>query len=367
MLDKAVLTIYTFLKMELLYNTEKLIGIIRSLMEGFCKAHQIPHLVLNIVIMVIVGVIVAGFVSVNTLFLVLAERKICAFIQDRLGPMRVGPWGLLQTVADAVKLLQKEDIVPIASDKLIHFLSPIIMFVPAIMAYAVISWSPSIYACDFNLAILYILCLSGISTIGIIIAGLSAGNKWSLLGGMRSAAQMVSYEIPLILSMIGVIMISGSLSLNSLILAQKDIWFIVYQPLGFLLFLISGIAECNRAPFDLPEAESELVAGFHTEYSGMKFALFFLGEYANMFICAALCTTLFLGGWNGIGGLPIILPPIVWFLLKTYAIIFLMMWFRWTYPRVRVDQLMNFSWKFLTPLGFLNILVTGIIISGGWI
>lgn len=353
--------------MHLVYDTQRLIGIILSLMDGFCKAHGIPHFVLNIIIMVIVGILVAGFVSLNTLFLVLAERKISAFIQDRLGPMRVGPWGLLQTVADAVKLLQKEDMVPINADRLIHFLAPIVMFVPAIMAYAVISWSPSIYAIDFNLGLLYILCLSGISTIGIIIAGFSGGNKWSLIGGMRSCAQMVSYEVPLILSMVGVIMISGSLSLNSLILAQKDIWFIIYQPLGFFLFLISGIAECNRLPFDLPEAESELVAGFHTEYSGMKFALFFLGEYANMFIFSCLCVTLFLGGWNGIPGLPIILPPIVWFLLKTYFIIFLMMWFRWTYPRVRVDQLMNFSWKFLTPLGFLNIAITGIIISIGWI
>lgn len=353
--------------MNLVYDTEKLIGLIGSWMNEFCKAHSIPHICLIVFIMVIVGILVAGFVSVNTLFLVLSERKISAFIQDRLGPMRVGPYGLLQTVADAVKLLQKEDLVPIAADRLIHFLAPLIMFVPAIMAYAVISWSPGICAVDFNLGLLYLLCLSGISTIGIIIAGLSSGNKWSLLGGMRSAAQMVSYEIPLILSMIGVIMISGSLSLNSLILAQKDMWFIVYQPLGFLLFLIAGIAECNRAPFDLPEAESELVAGFHTEYSGMKFALFFLGEYANMFICAALSVTLFLGGWNGIPGLPLILPPIVWFLLKTYFIIFLFMWFRWTFPRVRVDQLMNFSWKFLTPLGFLNIAITGIIISAGWI
>lgn len=353
--------------MDLIYDTQRLIEIIYQGMDGFCKAYRIPDFVLSLVIMVIVGIIISGFVSINTLFLVLAERKISAFIQDRLGPMRVGPWGLLQTVADAVKLLQKEDMVPSSGDKLLHFLAPLIMFIPAIMAYLVISWSPGICVLDFNLGLLYILCLSGISTIGIIIAGLSSGNKWSLLGGMRQAAQMVSYEVPLILSMIGVIMISGSLSLNSLIVSQKNIWFIAYQPLGFLLFLIAGIAECNRAPFDLPEAESELVAGFHTEYSGMKFALFFLGEYANMFIFACLCVTLFLGGWNGIPHLPIILPPIVWFLLKAYFIIFLMMWFRWTYPRVRVDQLMNFSWKFLTPLSFLNIAITGIIISFGWI
>jgi len=355
------------MKMNLLYDTDRLISIIYNGMAGFCKTYGIPDFILTLTIMVIVGVLVAGFVSLNTLFLVLAERKVSAFIQDRLGPMRVGPYGALQTIADAIKLLQKEDIVPIPADKILHFLAPLIMFTPAIMAYAVISWSPSICAVNLNMGILYILALSAISTIGIIITSFSSGGKWTLLGGMRSCAQMVSYEVPLILGIIGPLMISGSLSLNSIILSQKNIWFIVYQPLGFLLFLIAGIAECNRAPFDLPEAESELTAGFHTEYSGMKFALFFLGEYANMFIFAALAVTLFLGGWNGIPGLPLILPPIVWFLLKTYFIIFLMMWFRWTFPRIRVDQLMGFSWKFLTPLSFLNIAITGLIISLGWI
>ncbi|MEW6102422.1 MAG: NADH-quinone oxidoreductase subunit NuoH [bacterium] len=353
--------------MNLLYDTEKLISIIYNWMQGLCKTHNIPDIALTLVIMIIVGVLVAGFVSVNTLFLVLAERKVSAWMQDRLGPMRVGPQGLLQTVADAIKLLQKEDITPSPADKILHFLAPLIMFIPAIMAYAVISWSPGIYAVSLDLGLLYILALSAIGTIGIVIAGFSSGNKWTLLGGMRSAAQMISYEVPLILSFIGVIMLNGSLNLNSVIESQKNMWFIVYQPIGFLLFLIAGCAEVNRAPFDLPEAESELVAGFHTEYSGMKFALFFLGEYANMFICACLAATLFLGGWNGIPGLPFILPPIVWFLIKAYFIIFVIMWFRWTYPRIRVDQLMGFGWKFLTPLGFLNIAITGVMISLGWI
>ncbi|MEW6482172.1 MAG: NADH-quinone oxidoreductase subunit NuoH [bacterium] len=353
--------------MNLLYDTERLISVIYNWMQSLCKTYGIPDIALLFVIMIIVGVLVAGFVSVNTLFLVLAERKVSAFMQDRLGPMRVGPQGLFQTVADAIKLLQKEDIVPDEADKILHFLAPLIMFIPAIMAYAVVCWSPGICALSLDLGLLYILALSAIGTIGIVIAGFSSGNKWTLLGGARSAAQMISYEVPLILSFIGVIMLNGSLNLNSLILAQKNIWFIVYQPLGFLLFLVAGCAEINRAPFDLPEAESELVAGFHTEYSGMKFALFFLGEYANMFICACLVATLFLGGWNGIPGLPLILPPIVWFLIKTYFIIFVIMWFRWTYPRVRVDQLMGFGWKLLTPLGFLNIAITGVMISLGWI
>ncbi|HAW50629.1 TPA: NADH-quinone oxidoreductase subunit NuoH [bacterium] len=349
--------------MNLLYETDRLISIIYNWMQGFCKSYGISDITLLFFIMLIVGILILAFVSVNTLLLVLAERKVSAWIQDRLGPMRVGPQGILQTVADAVKLLQKEDIVPIRADKLIHLLAPIIVFVPAIMVYAVISWSPGICAVDLNLGILYIFALGGIGTIGIILAGWSSGNKWSLLGGMRSGAQIISYEIPLLLSIIGVVMISGTFSLKTLIESQKNMWFIGYQPLGFLIFLIAGIAEVNRAPFDLPEAESELVAGFHTEYSGMKFALFFLAEYANMFVLAVLVTTLFLGGWNGIPGIPIIFPPIIWFLAKVYFIIFLIMWFRWTYPRIRVDQLMGFGWKFLVPLSFLNIAITGIVIS----
>lgn len=347
--------------MELLYNTGRLIEIIEDFLQSFCKDYSIPGWALTLGIMIVVAVIIAGFIAVNTLILVLAERKVSAFMQDRLGPMRTGPWGILQTVADALKLLQKEDITPKKADRLIFFLSPIIVFAPAVMAYVAISWSPKIRVADLNLGLLYIFAAGSLGALGIILAGWSSANKWSLLGGMRSAAQVISYEIALILSVIGVIMMAGSLNLENLISAQKGCWYIAYQPLGFLLFLVSATAETNRAPFDIPEAEQELVGGFHTEYSAMKFAMFFLGEYANLFIASALCTTLFLGGWQGIPGLPLVFPPIVWFLAKTYFIIFIIMWIRWTYPRVRVDQLMNFSWKFLIPLGFLNIGLTGLI------
>jgi len=347
--------------MELLFNAQELIDRIYIFLEKLCWDNNIPFFVLTIVVMLVVAGIVAGFVAINTMMLVLAERKVAAHIQDRLGPMRVGFHGILQTVADAIKLVLKENLMPQVADKVIFFLAPIIVFAPAIMAYVVIPWSPGIIVRDLNVGILYLLAVGSMGTIGIIMAGWSAGNKYSLLGGMRSAAQVVSYEVAMILSILGVIMLAGSLKMGEIVELQKGIWYICYQPLGFLLYLIAAISECNRAPFDIPEAESELVAGFHTEYGGIKFAMFFLAEYANMFVVSAVCTTLFLGGWQGIPGLPVALPPIVWFLIKTYAIVFIFMWFRWTYPRLRVDQLMTFGWKFLVPLGFINILITGLV------
>jgi NADH-quinone oxidoreductase subunit H len=347
--------------MELIFNTQELIDRIYIFLEKFCWEYDIPYVVLTIGIMLVVAGIVAGFVAVNTMMLVLAERKIAAHMQDRLGPMRVGYHGILQTLADAIKLTFKENIMPKAADKVMFFLSPIIVFAPAMMAYVVIPWSPGIIVRDLNIGLLYLLAVGSISTIGVVMAGWASGNKYSLLGGMRSAAQVVSYEVAIILALLGVIMIAGSLKMGNIVDAQKNIWYICYQPVGFLLYLIAATAECNRAPFDIPEAESELVAGFHTEYSGIKFAMFFLAEYAHVFVAAAVCTTLFLGGWHGIPGIPIKLPPILWFLAKTYAIVFVIMWFRWTYPRVRVDQLMTFSWKFLIPLGFINIFITGLV------
>ena len=349
--------------MELLYDTGKLVKIIEASLQSFCTTQGIPAWALTLGIMVVVAVIIAGFVATNTMMLVLAERKVSAFMQDRLGPMRTGPWGILQTAADALKLLQKENITPKNADGLLFFLAPVIVFAPAVMAYVAISWSPKVVVANINLGLLYIFATGSLGALGIILAGWSSANKWSLLGGMRSAAQIISYEVALILSVIGLIMITGSLNLETIISAQKNCWYIAYQPLGFLLFLVSSLAETNRAPFDIVEAEQELVGGFHTEYSAMKFAMFFRGEYANVFITSALCTTLFLGGWQGIPGLPLVFPPIVWFLAKTYFIVFVIMWIRWTYPRVRVNQLMDFSWKFLIPLGFLNIGLTGLVMA----
>ncbi|MEW6606156.1 MAG: NADH-quinone oxidoreductase subunit NuoH [bacterium] len=347
--------------MELLFNTQELIDRIYIFLQKLCWDYNIPFIVLTVGIMVIVAGILAGFVAVNTMMLVLAERKIAAHIQDRLGPMRVGFHGILQTVADAIKLVLKENLMPKVADKVMFFLSPIIVFFPAIMCYVVLPWSPGIIVRDLNLGLLYLLAVSSIGSIGIIMAGWSSGNKYSLLGGMRSAAQVVSYEVAIVLSLLGIVMLAGSLKMGDIVDAQRNIWYICYQPLGFLLYLIAATAECNRAPFDIPEAESELVAGFHTEYGGIKFAMFFLAEYANMFVVSAVCATLFLGGWQGIPALPLTLPPILWFLIKTYAIVFVMMWFRWTYPRLRVDQLMTFGWKFLVPLGFINIFITGLV------
>jgi NADH-quinone oxidoreductase subunit H len=299
------------------------------------------------------------FIVVNSMFLTWLERKISAHIQDRVGPMRVGWHGMFQPIADGIKLILKEGIRPKAADKWVYFISPIIVFTTAVMAYVVIPWSPGAILRDLDMGILYLFAATSMGVLGILMAGWSSNNKYTLIGGLRSTAQVISYELPMTLSVIGVIMIAQTLSMTQIVENQSSVfrWYILIQPLGFILYMISATAEINRAPFDLPEAESELVAGFHTEYSGIRFALFFMAEYTNMFVISAIATALFLGGWNG----PI-LPPIVWFFLKTYSIIILLMWVRWTFPRIRVDQLMSFSWKFLIPLAFLNIGLTGIFV-----
>ncbi len=275
-------------------------------------------------------------------------------MQARLGPNRAGPFGLLQPVADAIKVLIKEDLVPANADKIVHWLAPVVAFAPALMIFAVVPFQDGALLADLNIGILYVVAISSVSTLGIFMAGWGSSNKYSLLGAMRSVAAVVSYEIPLVLAILGVVLIAGSLSLNQIVIAQ-DIPFILFQPLGFLLFFIAGCAEINRSPFDLMEADSELVAGFHTEYSGMKFALFYLVEYAEALAISAIIATLFLGGWRG----PL-LPPWLWFVLKVVAVFFVMVWTRTTLPRVRIDQLMALAWKFLFPLALINLLITGI-------
>jgi len=297
-----------------------------------------------------------AFVSVSVMFLIWLERKVSAHIQSRLGPMIVGWHGCLQSIADAIKLLLKENIVCKEADKLTFWLAPLVVFVASFLPLVAVPFSKKLIVQDLNLGLLYILAVSSLGVIGIFMAGWGSGNKYSLLGGMRTAAQIISYEIPLVLSILPVVMMTGTLSMNGIAQAQGKVWFVFYQPLAFLIYFIAAIAEVNRAPFDIAEAESELVAGFHTEYSGMKFAMFFLAEYANMVVVCAIAATLFLGGWQG----PF-LPGVVWFLLKVYFLIFVMMWARWTFPRLRVDQLMDFAWKFLMPLAFLNILVTALV------
>lgn len=301
-------------------------------------------------------------------YLTWLERKLLGHFQVRLGPMRVGPHGLLQPFADGIKLLFKEELVPANVNRFIYNLAPILVFIPALIIMAVIPFGDRItilgqkvdlVISDFNMGILYVFAITSLGVYGLVLAGWSSNNKYSLLGGLRSSAQMISYEVSLALSLIGVLMIAGSLSLVEIVKAQDKFfnWFIFRQPLGFLLYLVCIIAEINRAPFDLPEAENELVAGYYTEYSSMKFAMFFLGEYGSMINAGALATTLFLGGWQG----PF-LPPVVWFLIKLCAFLFLYIWLRATLPRFRYDQLMNFGWKVLLPLALLNILITGVVI-----
>ncbi len=301
---------------------------------------------------------VAGFLALMVLFLVWLERKVSGHVQQRLGPMRVGWHGAIQTIMDAVKLVQKEDCTPRDVDRPVFNVAPFLVFMPTIVACVVIPFGRGVIVRDLNIGILFLFAITTLNVIAILSGGWASNSKYSLLGGFRSAAQLVSYEVPLVLSVLGVIMLAGTMRLGGIVGAQDKLWFIVYQPLGFLIYVVAGTAEVNRTPFDIPEAEQEIIAGFNLEYSGMKFAMFFLAEFANMFIVAAVAATLFLGGWQG----PF-LPGEFWFLGKTMAVVFVMMLFRWTYPRLRVDQLMAFSWKFLLPLAFLNLIVTGLVLA----
>lgn len=325
---------------------------------------MIPFIIITLIKILVVFVVFLLMIA----YLTWLERKLLGHFQVRLGPMRVGPHGLLQPFADGIKLLFKEELVPANVNRFIYNLAPILVFIPALIIMAVIPFGDQItifgqkvdlVISDFNMGILYVFAITSLGVYGLVLAGWSSNNKYSLLGGLRSSAQMISYEVSLALSLIGVLMIAGSLSLVEIVKVQDKFfnWFIFRQPLGFLLYLVCAIAETNRVPFDLPEAENELVAGFHTEYSSMKFAMFFLGEYGSMINAGALATTLFLGGWQG----PF-LPPVVWFLIKLCAFLFFYIWLRATLPRFRYDQLMNFGWKVLLPLALLNILITGVVL-----
>ncbi|WP_183247797.1 NADH-quinone oxidoreductase subunit NuoH [Anoxybacillus tengchongensis] len=315
----------------------------------------------NVAIFFAIGVglllVVLGFVTYG----ILAERKVMGFMQGRIGPNQVGGrWGLLQTVADVLKLLLKEDTIPKAADRPLFILAPVIAFAPAFMVLAALPFTDALQFADIGVGLLYYIAVSGLTTIGVVTGAWASNNKYALLGGMRAAAQMISYEVPLVMSVIGVILLAGSLNLNDIVEAQKDVWFIVVQPIGFLVFLVAAVAELNRTPFDLPEAESELVAGFHVEYSGFRWAFFMLAEYVYFFAMAALTTVLFLGGWHPLPFLGFI-PGAVWFALKFSVVVFLFIWFRITFPRVRADQLMEFGWKVLLPVALVNIFVTALV------
>ena len=349
--------------------------------------------VANIAYSIIIPVAVLfGFIMLNAAYLSYMERKVLAHMQSRMGPMMTGWHGILQPIADGVKLFFKEDIIPAKADKWLFALAPVLLLIMSIAAFVAIPFGPPtdfygilsnkvpLWLTNLNVGILYVLALASVGTYGVIMAGWASNNKYSLLGGFRSAAQMISYEIPMAFAIITVVLLAGSLNLAEIVNAQSEKWFIIVLPVGpvaFFLYLISGVAETNRAPFDLPEAETELVAGFFTEYTGMRFAMFFMAEYANMVVISLLVSILFLGGWmpvqilpntwlgrmppvSWINGLFRLMPPVLWLLGKVYFLLFFFIWLRATLPRLRYDQLMAFSWKFLLPLSLATLLTTAV-------
>lgn len=329
---------------------------------------SLPHWVGAIFLLVLKFAMVAALMVVVVLALVLLERKFLALLTVRKGPNRVGKYGLLQTMADAVKLLFKEDIIPDKADKILFMLAPIVFFFPVLVVYGLIPFAQDFVAINASCGLILVLAITSLGILGLLSAGWASNNKYSIIGAIRSVAQAISYELPLVFSALGIVVLTGSMNLNKIAYLQGNLfgWYIFPSILGFLIFLICTIAELNRTPFDLPEAESELVSGYNTEYSGMRFALFFLAEYAALFIYSALIATLFFGGYSSPFGayildfLPyldkvVFIEQFCWLMLKTFAVILLIMWIRATLPRLRADQLMAFSWKFLLPLSFLNL------------
>jgi NADH-quinone oxidoreductase subunit H len=327
---------------------------------------------------IIIGTLLILFVSISVIILVYVERKVAAFFQLRLGPMRVGPWGILQTVADFVKLLMKEHITPKKADTFLFNLAPFIIVTAALMGIGAVPFALGLQIFDINIGVLYITAVSSVGVLGILLGGWAGNNKYSLIGALRSGAQIVSYELSIILSLLVIVVLSGSLQLSEIIASQENGWWIFkgHVPvwIAFVIFLIAGTAETNRGPFDLAEAESELTAGFHTEYTGIKFAMFFLAEYVSLFIIAAVGATVFLGGWlplyignwEAFNNIMNYIPPIVWFFGKTAGIIGIIMWFKWTFPRLRIDQLLILEWKYLLPINLFNLILVSFIALMGW-
>ena len=312
------------------------------------------------------GIVMLVLILLFVMLAIYFERKVIGWMQLRIGPNRVGPFGILQSAADVLKLLIKEDTIPTNADRGLFMLAPILTFVPSFVIVATIPFAAHLYNADLNVGILYYGALSTISTMGVILGGWASNNKYALLGGMRSAAQMISYEIPLVMSVIGIIMVTGSLNLRIIAEGQTGgfwHWNFLPQIIGFAVFIVAAVSELNRTPFDLPEAESELVAGYHVEYSGFRFAFFMLAEYVYVFVIAAMTTVLFLGGWDAPFPFLSFIPGIIWFILKFSFIVFFLYWIRATYPRVRIDQLMGLGWKVLLPLALLNIFVTAAYLS----
>jgi NADH-quinone oxidoreductase subunit H len=358
------------------FNIYDFTSFTQSIHRGLSES--LSPLMVQVIEWTLIGLAFLLFVAVFGLILVYVERKVCAFFQQRLGPMRVGKWGLLQTIADFIKLLMKELITPNRADKFLYNLAPFIVIIVSFLAISVVPWAKGLQALDFDIGVFYVTAVSSVGVIGILLAGWASNNKYSLIGAMRSGAQIVSYELSVGLSLITMIILAGTMQISEIVEAQRGGWFIftghIPAIIAFLVFIIAGTAETNRGPFDLAEAESELTAGFHTEYSGIKFAFFFLAEYVNLFIISAMAVTVFLGGWmpfhfggfEGFNQIMDIIPPIFWFFGKVMAVIFLIMWFKWTFPRLRVDQILQLEWKFLLPINLFNILLMTLVVLMGW-
>lgn len=333
-----------------------------------------PETAASYTIMTVIAIAYLTLFAVAGLYLVLLERKVAAWFQLRIGPNRVGPWGLLQTMADALKLVSKELTSTIKIDKFLYNLAPYFVIVSALMAMAVFPFSKQFQAFDINIGVFFLIAISSIGVIGILLAGWSSNNKYALIGAMRSGLQTISYELSVGLSILTMVLLTGTLQLSEIVESQRTGGWLILQGhipsiIAFMIFMVAGTAETNRAPFDLVEAESELGAGFHTEYSGMKFAYFFLAEFINMFIISSIAVVLFFGGWLSPFGITDNIawfPEVIWFLIKVVALIFLMMWFRWTFPRLRVDQLLTLEWKYLLPLNLMNLMLMAIVIWLNW-
>lgn len=327
---------------------------------------------------VLIGLALLVVYAVMALVLILAERKVCAAFQCRIGPNRVGIWGSIQTVADMIKILTKEIISIRHVDNFLYNLAPFVVILGSLLAFACIPFAKGLQALDFNVGIFFMIAASSMGIVGILLAGWSSNNKFSLIGAMRSGAQMISYELSIGLSMLTMVVLSGTMQISQIVEGQAELWFLfkghIPAFIAFVIYLIAGTAETNRGPFDLPEAESELTAGYHTEYSGMHFGFYYVAEFVNMFIVAAIATTIFLGGWmplhipglDGFNHAMDMIPSLIWFLFKSAVIVFVIMWFKWTFPRLRIDQLLTLEWKYLLPINLLNLLLMVLIVVTGW-
>ena len=314
------------------------------------------EIIVNLTIMALGIALMFGLVTGSALIFTLLERKVCAFIQVRIGPNRVGPGGALQSLADMLKLMSKEDIVPQGIDMWLWVLSPALIFVPSALIYAMFPFDDGVIFADVNIGLFLILAITSQSVLPFLMGGYASNSKYAMIGGVRTVAQMLSYEVPMVFALMGVVMLTGSLKMSAIVEAQTDVWFVVLQPLAFLIFMVAALVESNRPPFNIVEGESEIIAGPFTEYTGMRWALFFLAEFANLLSISIMTTTLFLGGWHG----PEFLPGMVWFAIKVMIMVLVYQWIGWTFPRLRIDHMLTFGWKVLLPIALVNVLLTGI-------